>query len=286
MAVKKKNIDKNQKKAFMISIVSHGLLLMLFFMIAAWTEPDPPIPEYGIELAFVGQPAKSISAKNTEKNEPVEETIPEPPVEEQQENIEDNTAEVIENTESTEIENVDENSPDVMEGVSEEASTAVLEEEQPEETIEETQEQEENIEETENSTEQELEEIDSIQENVEEDLPELDDRAIFNNDGTAGTDTGGGSNISGPSLDMSGWQWDYKPKPDDKSTENGKIIFQVTVDNEGEIIAIKTIEKTVSPIVEKVYKNAVMELTFSKTANNKSAAANSTGRITFIIQSK
>ena len=59
-------------------------------------------------------------------------------------------------------------------------------------------------------------------------------------------------------MNMSGWIWDFAPDPDDKSDESGKIIFQIIVDEEGEIIKVTTLEKTVSPIVEKKYKDAVM----------------------------
>ncbi len=101
---------KNQRIGMGVSIGIHGLLLILFFLIMAWREPDPPVPEYGIELNFgletVGsgeiqpeQPSATpqlieeqiISEEIIE--EPAEETIEEVPVEEM---LEQQEPEIIE----------------------------------------------------------------------------------------------------------------------------------------------------------------------------------------------
>jgi protein TonB len=258
---------KDKNKALYISIGVHIVLALLFVIIAAWTEPDPPIPEYGIELAIIGHES-SPSNDNVKKSKPVveqeqlEETVLEPKTEEP--NTE--SSEAVSAAELTE----DINSPDVNNEVktTENGATEVEKEMQEVDNIEEA------------NTEEEVKEATTSE-------PEVDERAIFqdnseNVEGEAGEDIKSG----GSSLNMSGWIWDFKPEPDDKSTENGKIVFQITVDEDGEIIGIQTIEKTVSPQVEKVYKNAVMDLTFSKTSDNQSVANNSKGVITFIIQSK
>ena len=86
--------------------------------------------------------------------------------------------------------------------------------------------------------------------------------------------------------DMAGWVWDFKPEPNDTSSESGRIVFQIKIDDQGEIISVRTLEKTVSPAVEKVYRQAVERLTFSRTADNTIPAPVSTGTITFIIKSR
>lgn len=78
--------------------------------------------------------------------------------------------------------------------------------------------------------------------------------------------------------------WDFKPQPKDTSDESGKIVFEIKIDDRGDIISIKTIEKTVSPTVEAIYKAEVEKLTFSKT-DNLPPASQSIGRITFLIKS-
>ena len=83
---------------------------------------------------------------------------------------------------------------------------------------------------------------------------------------------------------MSGWMWDFIPKPNDQSDENGRIVFSITIDDNGEILSIRTVEKTVTPAVERIYKAEVEKLTFSTTSDNTRPAATSTGTITFVIK--
>lgn len=112
---------------------------------------------------------------------------------------------------------------------------------------------------------------------------DINAKALYGNAGTGGEGQGGSG---GSSLDLAGWRWDKIPKvKDENEDDNGKIVFQITIDSEGEIINIKTLEKTVGPNVEKLYKEAVEKLSFSKT-DNKIPASTSTGKITFIIKSK
>lgn len=99
-------------------------------------------------------------------------------------------------------------------------------------------------------------------------------------------DGNGGKGGAGASLDMSGWKWDSRPAPEDRSEENGKIVFEVKVDENGDILSVRTLEKTVSPSVERVYREEVLKLTFSRTKDNRSAAPVSVGRITFLIRAK
>lgn len=95
-----------------------------------------------------------------------------------------------------------------------------------------------------------------------------------------------GKGGKGASLQLSGWKWDYAPKKADPFDETGKIVFQIKVDRDGNIADIKVIEKTVSPNVVQFYKTQVEELTFTKTRDNADAAEFSTGKITFVIQGK
>jgi protein TonB len=112
---------------------------------------------------------------------------------------------------------------------------------------------------------------------------DINAKALYGNAGKGGDGQGGSG---GSSLDLAGWRWDRIPRvKDDNEDENGKIVFQITIDDQGEIIAIKTLEKTISPSVEKLYREAVEKLSFTKT-DNKIPASTSTGKITFIIKSK
>ena len=90
---------KNQRTALIVSSVFHVGLLILFFFLIAWKRPDPPLPEYGIELNFglddtgsgetsQPEPTKVIEEEPIEEvpeEQPVEQVTETPPVEEVQE---------------------------------------------------------------------------------------------------------------------------------------------------------------------------------------------------------
>jgi periplasmic protein TonB len=91
---------------------------------------------------------------------------------------------------------------------------------------------------------------------------------------------------TGALLELAGWMWDATPQPQDDTDESGKIVFQITIDDLGEVIAVKTLEKTVSPLVENIYKEALTKLNFSKTTDNIVYAPTFAGKITFMLQVK
>ncbi len=90
----------------------------------------------------------------------------------------------------------------------------------------------------------------------------------------------------GPLLELAGWLWDMVPQPEDPTEESGKIVFQIKIDDSGEVIAVETIEKTISPLVEGIYQESLMGLTFSKTTDNLVYAPTSTGKVTFVLEVK
>jgi outer membrane biosynthesis protein TonB len=304
---------KNRRIGMGVSIGIHGLILILFFLIMAWREPDPPVPEYGIELNFgldaVGsgeiqpeQPSATpqlieeqiISEEIIE--EPAEETVEEVPAEEMpvQDEPEIIEEQIIEDSEM-------EDSPDVIEPVETQPEIPVepeVEEEIVEETTPEPEEEEiveeqpvarnDNASETVVNGQGTSEEADNDAETTNQgddadvagdkgdEQGTLDSRALY------GTYGGGG----GPLLELTGWIWDFAPDPKDTSNENGRIVFEIKIDDMGEIISVRTLEKTVSPAVERIYKNEVESLTFSLISSNTSPAPVSTGKITFLIRSK
>jgi len=111
---------------------------------------------------------------------------------------------------------------------------------------------------------------------------ELNAKALYGNPGTGGNGAGGSG---GASLDMAGWKMDFKIRTDE-SSENGRLRFKIVVDEEGEVIKIETLEKSVSTAVENYYKRQVENGSFVKDKNNARTAQNSTGFLTIIIRSK
>ncbi|XOV95066.1 MAG: hypothetical protein ACFHWX_10215 [Bacteroidota bacterium] len=271
--------DKKYRRiGWLTAILTHAAVLLLFYFLIAWKEPFPPIPSYGIELSFgdtpTGQGEVAPSAPEPqEENEEVTEEV----VEEAEETVEETSQEVVEETEQAEEPVSEAPSPDVVEPKPE-----VVKQPEPVKA-EETKPAEVKKEEPKPSNVQTVNETPSpSQGNTNEPGDEgkkegtLDDRALYGN-------LGGGSN--GASLDMAGWVWDAKPKPNDTSSETGKLVFRITIDNEGYIKKIDRISGNISPSVELLYRQSIEKLTFSQTSDYK-AAPESTGTITFLIQTK
>lgn len=110
---------------------------------------------------------------------------------------------------------------------------------------------------------------------------ELNAKALYGYPGTGGDGKGGSG---GASLDMAGWKMDFKIKTDE-SSESGRLRFKIVVDEEGEVIKIETLEKSVSTEIENYYKRQIENGSFVKDKNTRTAQ-NSTGFLTIIIRSK
>ena len=277
---------KNKRVGMIVSLTVHTLLLLFFAFLIAWQEPDPPLPEYGIELNF------GIDESGTG------EVQPETPVK-QIENKEETKTEEMQPDESQ----AEEPEPEVIDKLAVEEVTEVFEDDESEDVVQEKTEtdvvEEKMVKEEPVPAEPEVkaEENEVVPENDkgEKNVPDTanqgdktdktgdqgDEHGVIDARALYGKPGGGG----GSSLALAGWMWDFKPKPNDTSNEVGRIVFEIKIDEQGEIISIKTLEKTVSPSIEKIYKTEVEKLTFSKT-DNLPPAPISTGKITFIIKSK
>lgn len=272
---------KYRRISWISTVLVQVLLLLLFYFLVAWKEPFPPIPSYGVELSLGLEDAGSGEAPVTApvQEEPVEENV-EPEVTE---------SEVIEEiTEPTEVVEeaplVNTESPHVVEEKPKDNPAK----EQPKEVPKEQPKKED--------PKKPTEEKKPVQEAL---MPTADtntSKGQTSEEGNEGRKEGsldgralmgdqGNSNISGSSLQMSGWVWDFKPQPKDESTESGKIVYRITVDEDGYLVKIDVVSSTVSPAVERLYRQSVERLTFSKTTKDQSAQL-STGTVTFIIQSK
>ena len=251
-------MDRNKdlkRKAFWLTVTTNVIFFLFLMIIVAWKETYPPPEEYGIELGFETSELSELSDVLNESEDNFEE------IEETSDN------EIIEEQITEEIVDSDE-SEDVLE---EEINNSNLEEESDSDLVNEN----------ESITEEKVSESSESKINNEEEIPTknkiIDERALFNKK------TSSSSGSKGSSLEMQGWVWDIEPKPIDNSRESGKIIFEITVDYYGEIVGLKTIETTLSPNVENIYREEILKLTFSPTNNNNPAEL-SKGKITFLIK--
>ena len=296
---------KNDRVGMWTSIGIHAALLVLFIFLLAWKEPFPPLPEYGIEVNFglddagSGDIQPTVPANNNP--EPEEEPAPEAPAAAPEENIPEPVTEpVVEETTETQVEEqVEETAPVEETQVTQPEPDVVPVEETPkkEKVIEEPVEKEKpklNPAATYPGKESKTDGADGTTgeskapaKSNQGDQPgktgdqgnpegKVDARALYGN-------PGGGD---GAALDMTGWNWDFLPRPRDTSNETGHIVFEIKIDEDGEILSIRTIEKSVSDPLVKIYRAEVAKLTFSPTSANSRPAPTSTGRITFIIKSR
>lgn len=109
----------------------------------------------------------------------------------------------------------------------------------------------------------------------------VDAKALYGNAGSGGDGSGSGKGVG---LALAGWNWDNVPDPVIPATETGgRLVFEIKVDSDGEIVSIKTLERSVSLETEKACRKEVERLTFTKTGANVPTL--STGKITFVIRS-
>jgi outer membrane biosynthesis protein TonB len=299
-----------------VSVTLHAGLLLLFFFIMAWRAPDPPLPEYGIELNF-GTDAEgsgnvqSRAPANT--NPPNERAKPGPPASQPEPAKSEPESEPEEDiiAEADEI-----NVPSIAPAETE--SPVVVEKKEPQKKKEEPV--------VKKKPEPVAEKRPESEKKAETPKPVINNEALMtksegngaggeeggtsdkvagNNNGdrtgkvgdqghTEGTldakalygTPGGGNGGTGSAYNIRGWAPDSRPSVNDGSDESGRIVFQVKIDDEGRIISVVPIEKTVSPAVVAFYKREVEKLTFSPTSENTVPAPVSTGTITFILKSR
>jgi periplasmic protein TonB len=281
-ALFRKEEEKNRRNGMIMSIAIHAILLLILFFIIVWRAPNPPLPVYGVELNYGvdnegSGDIQSTSTANTETNEedskPGEpESQPTPPTETAKETQE----EVVTTTQES-----------IVESTKETIKTPVVEKvKEPVKEVKEPTKEVKEVKETGNSGKDGTKDTKTGNNNGD-DKDKVGDKGDPKGtiDGRSLYGTPGGGGGGGASINMAGWQWDKIPKPKDESTESGRIVFQIKIDDSGEIISVIPIEKTVSNAIVKFYQTEVEKLTFTKTAGDLTASTY-TGTITFIIKSK
>lgn len=307
-----KEEKKNKRIGIAVSLGVHALLLLIFAFLLAWKEPNPPIPEYGIELNF-GLDAEGAGDVQPEV---ITEETSSPGTEEAEETVEE---EVLEETEPVEAEEADESTPaEVQEDAASEPDEVVVDkvespdvrtkepatvadvkpikEEKPREVVKKETPVEKKPAEpvkkepTEKPADKPAGGVssDKVVESKSQgdnstpagdkgkEEGTVDARALY------GTPGGGG----GASLDLAGWAWEEVPRPRDTSNESGRLVFEITVDDNGEVIGIKTLERGVSASIESIYREEVANLYFKRNPPDSPAPPRSVGKITFIIKSR
>lgn len=283
-----KEEKKNRRIGLITSVGVHLAVLILFILMMAWRAPNPPFPEYGIELNF-GLDSEGYGEVQPETSPNESETT-----EEQQASEE--------NTEQTE-EAVEEVSPKEITETTEQpvakTESPVVVKEEKKETKPTPKVAEKPVEKKQNEpvkTEEKLLATYPSDGKKEEkatnanhgDSPgtvgdkgskegSLDAKALYGKQG------GGGG---GPALVLDGWDWDQIPRPAIASNESdGKIEFEIKVDENGDIIGYRVLERSLSIDAEKACRDAISKLTFTKKVGAVVPAV-SIGKITFVVRTR
>lgn len=283
---------KNQRVAFLTSLGVHTILLVALLFMVSWQAPDPPLGALGyggveVNLGFDDQgfgdiqPETPVGSQGTQEEEPSKAE----PV--KQEVIETKPLE-------PEITSDDKESPVVIKKEEKKEEKKAVEQkpvEKPVETKKEpekkadpnatyksnSQASESNNKTTDGKAGQAGNHGDDPGTVGDKGNPEgsLDAKALYGKPG------GGGG---GQSLEISGWNWDEVPKPVVPNNESGRIVFEITVNSEGELERVTVSENSLGPAATKACRDAVQRLTFTKTGTNVPAL--SKGRITFVVRAK
>lgn len=298
--------DRKNKQVAMVATVGINLLvLLLLFLIVGWRAPNPPAPEYGMEVNFgtddqgwgEEQPKERVGTPkgSKEETEPVQKPQEEPKDEPQQETeTKPSEPKVTDNTPKDPLTSDDEES-DVAaktkkDDKKEEAKKPAKEEPKTESKPQ-TEQQTQKVDnksvykpKTGSSNSNAGEGREGAAGNHGDDPGTVGDKGNPNGSLDAKSlygKPGGGGGGNGFGLNMAGWGWADTPKfPNVPDNQSGRIVFEIEVDEQGEIINIKTLEKTLSAEAERMCRQEIQRLSLVRTSAG-STPERSKGKVVF-----
>jgi len=271
---------KNKQIAFATSLGIHTIVLLVFIFLVAWRAPDPPLPEFGIELNF------GLDSQGDGDQQP-----------EDRPGSEEVETESIQPAETQPMEEVAEEKPAENQVVSKLESPVVVKEEKKEPVVEKPKEKVDKTEKVKQPVEKKEEAKPVISESVKgkESPSHGDDPGKTGDKGSPQGKPdakalygkpGGGGGGDGISLSMPGWAWAEQPKiPDLPDNEDGRIEFEIVCDEEGEIVQVTTKKRGLSPKAEQLLKEEIRKNSLVKTSLGK-APESSKGTIVFVLKTK
>ena len=297
--------NKNKRIAFWSTAAIQVVVTLLLFVIIAWRAPDPPLPEYGIEINFG---LDDVGSGNVQPETPVGNEGNQPEVPAQQEQVQAEPEEVKEEakeeTKPADTKEVED------EPVSKVESPVVTKEKEPEKPAEKPKEivEEKKVEKqpevkkeqpkTEQpkavfkpDNQQATAEKDGAKEgtpgNHGDDKGKTGDKGNPDGDrkatdlyGQPGGGGGGGVSMSG----FNGFDWPKVETPPLPNEAFGTYEFIVKVDDQGQVVDVKALKRGLSLEAEQRLKAMIQTLEFEPKGTNLPAI--SEGRITFKVVSK
>ncbi len=280
---------RNRRAGLLTSLGIHAAVLAVLFFVVAWRAPDPPLPEYGIELNFglddqgggEIQPDKPVGDEGESHlpesvDQPTEATS-----EEADKSNEEPAAEAAEQAVSK-----TESPVTVKEEkkVTPPAKEPVKTETQPvkKDAAETASKEAPKVTAPADATKK----GDAASQGDEPGKTGDKGSAEGTLDAKALYGTPGGAGGTGTGLQMTGWNWAEDPTiPELPDNENGRIIFEIKCDANGDITAIETIERTLSPRAEQLLKDMIRKNSLVRTSGGK-VPEESKGRFVFVLRTK
>jgi outer membrane biosynthesis protein TonB len=290
---------QNKTIALITAIGIHALLFLSFLFVLAWRSPNPPLPEYGIELNF------GLDSQGSGDVQPVTPSGTETPAKEEEQQVknekpDDEIKPVVE----------DKSQPDNSKPVEQPVTTK---QESPISVKEEKKAQPKPVEKPVEKPKEKLETKPEVK------PKEAENKATITADKTTATDKegkpvsqgektgktgdqgdpkgtpdakglfpnqGGGANA--PKLEMDGWDWNKIPNnPNVPNNETGKVVIEILVNAEGDLVGRKVIVRGPSLEADKACLEEVEKLTFTrKYGAGLDMPPVTKGIITFFISAK
>ncbi|MBX2893865.1 MAG: cell envelope integrity protein TolA [Cyclobacteriaceae bacterium] len=287
--------QKNKRIALVVSIGFHAVLLIAFLLLMAWRAPNPPLPEYGVELNFgldqqgggEVQPDKAPGTQNDTpdpREEQAQEVAKEQPVQAEPEKAEEPIVSKLESPVVVKEEKKEPVKEPIKENKTETKPKVTPKEEVKKEEPKEVVKTEYKPAETkpaEKKGDGGTSHGDDPGKVGDKGNPEgkLDSKALYGQQGG-----GGGGNGFG--LSMAGWAWADEPKiPDLPDNQDGRIEFEIECDEDGEIVGITTLHRGLSARAEQLLKDEIRRNSLMKTSAGQ-APSRSKGRVVFILKTK
>ncbi len=287
---------KNSRIGLLTSIGVHAGIFLLLFFLVAWRAPNPPLPEFGIELNFGlddqgsgdVQPETPVGDENPQNAEEIKEQPADKQPEQTQETQEEAKTDVVEQP----VEQIDSKieSPVVLKEEKKVIKTEPVKEKPFEKTVE-TKPKEQVV------AEYKKPEATDDKEAAKKGTPgtQGDDKGKTGDKGSPqgkldakalyGTPGGGGGG-NGMDLQMSGWAWAEEPKiPELPDNENGRVEFEIECDESGDITGITTLVRSLSPRAEQILKDEIRKNSLIRTSGGK-VPPRSKGKIIFVLRTR
>lgn len=277
---------KDRQVAGILTLIIYAILLAIFIFTIVWTRPDPPpfVPtleleggvNFGTDNAGSGKNQSQSKANNNKNLEDARPAVTRPSTTETQPAIQpvERIPEKVEQPTTRPVTTEDRNSPDIRE---EKKPTTQPVTSRPSEQPQKS-EQPSNTDSGKGTGDKNTANNNGNVPGATGDQGKPD--GSLNNDALLGSGSG-----SGTSLDLSGWTWDSKPVVNDRSTETGRLEFEIRVDRNGDVIGVRLLFRSVSPSVARVYEEALKEVSFRATAAG-SRPSITVGRVVFNITAR